>query len=101
MLTCEQCGLSHQGDFETPRLARLSREQQKFAELFLLSSGSLKEMAKLLEVSYPTIRNRLDQLIEDLEKERVKDEKRKQKILEDVEEGRITATKGARLIDAL
>lgn len=28
------------------------------------SSGSLKEMAKLLGLSYPTVRNRLDEIIE-------------------------------------
>ena len=34
---------------------------------FVLSSGSLKEMAKLYRVSYPTVRNRLDELIAQLQ----------------------------------
>lgn len=33
---------------------------------FVLSSGSLKEMALRYRVSYPTVRNRLDDLIERL-----------------------------------
>ena len=33
---------------------------------FVLSSGSLKEMALRYRVSYPTVRNRLDELIERL-----------------------------------
>jgi hypothetical protein len=31
---------------------------------FIKASGSLKEMAKLLGLSYPTVRNRLDEIIE-------------------------------------
>lgn len=36
------------------------------APAFILRSGSLKEMAKLYGVSYPTVRNRLDDLIANL-----------------------------------
>ncbi len=35
-----------------------------FIKRFVLSSGSLKEMAKQYEVTYPTVRLRLDKLIE-------------------------------------
>jgi hypothetical protein len=31
---------------------------------FIKASGSLKEMARLLRLSYPTVRNRLDDIIE-------------------------------------
>ena len=52
-----------QGDYLLPALSRLGSEDQQFALAFILSSGSLKEMAKLYGVSYPTVRNRLDDLI--------------------------------------
>ena len=51
------------GDFLLPALARLRSEDQQFALAFVLRSGSLKEMARLYGVSYPTVRNRLDELI--------------------------------------
>jgi len=35
-----------------------------FLKRFLLTSGSLKDLAKLYDVSYPTIRLRLDRLIQ-------------------------------------
>jgi len=100
-VTCEDCGFAHEGDFPTPRILRLSREEQKFVELFVSASGSLKEMSALLEVSYPTVRNRLDKLIERLAEEKQKDDKRKSQILEDIEKGKISAKQGMRMIDAL
>ena len=51
------------GDFLLPALSQLSSEDQQFALAFILRSGSLKEMARLYGVSYPTVRNRLDELI--------------------------------------
>ncbi len=100
-LTCGECALAVEGSMPTPALFRLSQEEQRFAELFLLASGSLKEMARQLEFSYPTIRNRLDQLIEHLETEKQKDKQRQEQILNDIEAGRISAKHGMRLIEGL
>ena len=44
-------------------LSALSPEDMQFLKRFLLSSGSLKELAQEYQVSYPTIRGRLDRLI--------------------------------------
>jgi len=44
----------------------MSPEDQLFILDFIKSSGSLKEMARLLRLSYPTVRNRLDEIIERL-----------------------------------
>lgn len=50
---------------EHPLLA-LEAEDQDFVMRFVLASGSLKEVARLYGVSYPTIRAKLDRLIERL-----------------------------------
>lgn len=42
----------------------LEKEDLEFIKKFVLNSGSLKEVAKLYEVSYPTVRLKLDRLIE-------------------------------------
>ena len=63
-LICEQCQTEIQGQYELPALARLSADDQSFILDFIKASGSLKEMAKLLKLSYPTVRNRLDEIIE-------------------------------------
>ena len=45
-------------------MTNLNDEDIAFIKRFVLSSGSLKEMANQYEVTYPTVRNRLDRLIE-------------------------------------
>lgn len=48
-------------------LSILDYEDIEFIKKFILTSGSLKEIAKLYEVSYPTVRLRLDKLIQKIE----------------------------------
>lgn len=45
-------------------IAALEDEDAAFIKKFVLASGSLKEMAGLYGVSYPTVRLRLDRLIQ-------------------------------------
>jgi hypothetical protein len=45
----------------------LEKEDLGFLKNFVLKSGSLKEIAKLYDVSYPTVRLRLDKLIQKIE----------------------------------
>ena len=40
------------------------KEDIEFIKKFVINSGSLKEVAKLYDVSYPTVRLKLDRLIE-------------------------------------
>lgn len=98
-LTCEDCRLGLEGEFATPRLARLDAEEQRFVELFVLASGSLKEMAELLKISYPTVRGRLDRLMARLKQEQERDEAYKRRILEEMEAGRILPKQGMRMIE--
>lgn len=45
-------------------LLNLEEEEIKFIKEFILSSGSLKDIAMIYDVSYPTVRLRLDRLID-------------------------------------
>ena len=45
-------------------IVNLEDEDVAFIKRFLLASGSLKEMAMQYEVTYPTVRLRLDKLIQ-------------------------------------
>jgi len=70
-LACEDCSTIVEGRFTLPLLARLTSDEQLFLINLVKCSGSLKDMARLYSVSYPTVRNRLDTLIsrvKDLEK---------------------------------
>jgi len=62
-LTCGVCQTQVSGDFPLPPLLNLSVEEQHFILQFLVNSGSLKEMANQMGKSYPTVRNKLDDLI--------------------------------------
>ena len=63
-LLCKNCHTEIQGAYDLPPLAQLSIDDQLFLLDFIKASGSLKDMAGLLKLSYPTIRNRLDEIIE-------------------------------------
>lgn len=67
-LSCAHCGTEVEGAYPLPELAALSPEDQSFVCEFVKASGSLKEMAVILKVSYPTVRNRLDDVIAKLTK---------------------------------
>ena len=65
-MSCPSCAISVEADFPAPRLARLPVEHQRFIEMFVLASGNLKAIAEQAGVSYPTVRSRLDKIIEAL-----------------------------------
>ncbi|MHA6528908.1 DUF2089 family protein [Paenibacillus sp. BAC0078] len=48
-------------------LLALEQEDVVFLKNFVLNSGSLKEISKLYAVSYPTVRLRLDKLIQKIQ----------------------------------
>ena len=55
------------GRFELPPLARLSSQDQVFIMVFVRSHGSIKEMERMFGVSYPTVKNRLNRISDQLE----------------------------------
>lgn len=59
-------GITIQGEFEPPPLARLSYEDQVFVSEFIRSHGSIKDMEKSFGVSYPTVKNRLNRIADQL-----------------------------------
>jgi hypothetical protein len=63
-LQCDSCDTTVSGMYNLPLLASLEDEDQIFIVDFIKSSGNLKIMAKNLGLSYPTVRNLLDKIIE-------------------------------------
>jgi hypothetical protein len=66
-----------EGLYLLPPLAALAPEEQDFILEFFKASGSLKDMARLLGVSYPTVRNRLDEIIRKLVQNETKSKEKK------------------------
>ncbi|MDN4028994.1 DUF2089 family protein [Chryseobacterium gambrini] len=67
-MKCNNCETTVSGNYELPLYLQLTREEQEFILSFFLSSGSIKEMAKQAGNSYPTMRNKMDDLIEKIKK---------------------------------
>ena len=65
-LRMAETGIALEGEFELPNLVRLAAEDQVFIAAFVRSHGSIKDMEKLFGVSYPTIKNRLNRIGEQL-----------------------------------
>lgn len=63
-LACPSCSTAVSGNFPLPVFLQLTADEQEFILKFFLTSGSIKEVAAQIGNSYPTVRNRLDDLIE-------------------------------------
>jgi hypothetical protein len=63
-LVCPHCETEVDGLFNLSVLSSLSPEDQAFIVDFVKVGGSLKEMSVNMKLSYPTIRNQLDEIIE-------------------------------------
>ena len=62
-LGCEKCGCTLEGGFKLDRLSRLPVEMRDFIVIFVQSRGNIREMEKYYNISYPTVRARLDEIV--------------------------------------
>ncbi len=65
-LACTSCEVMVKGSFIPSPLKVLSDKDEEFVLLFLQARGNLKEMERVLGVSYPTVRSRMEAIIEKL-----------------------------------
>lgn len=99
-LTAEQSGVVIRGKFEIPRYAKLKPDHAQFLEVFLRCRGILSSVEKELGLSYPTVRARLDAMLQALDLPPMKTESRQERttysngvandILSQLEAGSIT-----------
>ncbi|GAB6274513.1 MAG: hypothetical protein STSR0004_13760 [Peptococcaceae bacterium] len=102
-LSCHHCQTRIEGCFTACKFCRLPFEQQEFIEVFLKCRGNIKDVEKELGISYPTVRNRLDGVIQALGYKVQKQEEEEEKIfpreiLNTLEKGEISAQEAARLL---
>jgi len=102
-LHCAECDTAIEGRFAMCKFCYLSQEQREFVETFVRCRGNIKEVERELGVSYPTVRGRLDAVIEalgyavELEPAEKVDET-KRRVLESLNKGEISAEEALRLI---
>jgi hypothetical protein len=102
---CRDCDTTLEGRFVGGPFSQLTQEQLDFVETFIRCEGKISRMEDEINLSYPTIRNRLHEIIRALgyepgggeEPSGLSDEER-QRILEDLDAGRISAEKAMHLL---
>jgi hypothetical protein len=97
-MSCDHCKVAVSATFPMSRLGGLPIEHQRFIEMFVLAGGNLKEIAEQVGVSYPTIRSRLDKVIDVLRSEIAKTRQVKGNVLDAVGPSRGSAQEAAKLI---
>jgi hypothetical protein len=101
-LRCESCNTAVEGNFALDWTAQLSREQLAFVKVFVSARGKIKDVEQLLGVSYPTVVNRLDEVVARLvppaERPNEPETKRRLKILERLSAGEIALDEAERLL---
>ncbi|UCC85944.1 MAG: DUF2089 domain-containing protein [Anaerolineales bacterium] len=101
-LYCRHCDTALEGHFSLGRFYQLSPEQLRFVETFVSCQGKLNRVQDELSLSYPTVRNRLHDVIRALGYEVDEEEEApltagmRQTVLAALASGEITAEEAAR-----
>ncbi len=106
-LYCVACDTTIEGHFggEASPFTRLSPEQIQFALTFIRCEGRINRMEDELNLSYPTIRNRLIEVVRALGFEPSKDDQvikltpeERTRILDDLAQGKLTSEQANQLL---
>ncbi len=97
-MSCECGKLQVEGEVHLPPLARLTGAERQLAEELIVCGGNLKTLAEHFEITYPTLRKRLDGVIRKLEDERRKDHLTIESILAQMEKGELEMEEGIKRI---
>lgn len=97
-IQCNKCGIVIRGEFDLCKFCRLNQQQKYFVEVFIKNRGNIKEIEKELRISYPTVRNKLDDVISDLGHTVKKPSVNQKKILEKLKEGKISKEEALKLL---
>ena len=88
-LACEECHSQLHGTFALPSLAKLPRELQDVALVFLRYRGNFREVERELRISYPTVSKKLDAINLFLQAMGAREDSVKARILRQVESGEL------------
>jgi len=103
-LHCSSCDTSIEGRFMGGPFAHLTAEHLDFIVTFVRNEGKINRMEQELDLSYPTIRNRLHEVIRALGFEPGKDEfpevnaEKRNAVLEELNSGNISYDEAMRLL---
>ena len=107
-LQCPSCQTAIEGRFGLGRFQRLSPEHLAFLEVFIKNRGIIRNVEAELGLSYPTVRNRLDEVIRalgfevrddpELSRDSTEDTEKRRDVLERLKRGEVTAEQAIKLL---
>ena len=103
-LSCHECNTSIRGRWSLGVFGRLTADQQTFLRIFVRSRGNLSEVERSLGVSYPTVRAKLEEVIEALQEDAVAEAppvETRDEILKQIASGRLSVEDGLARIRSL
>lgn len=102
-LECEQSGVKIEGRFAPNEFAVLPQENLDFLRLYVKVRGNLKEVERILGLSYPTVRLRFERLLQALGYEEAASPptQDRSEVLDQLEKGEIDAEEAARRLKSL
>ena len=92
-------GVAVEGEFELPRVARMTAEDQVFVAAFVCCHGSIKQMERMFGVSYPTIKNRLNRIAEQLEFVQIDPRPSGSEVLEALAQGELSVAEAIKKLE--
>ncbi len=101
---CEACDTVIEGRFENSAFPGLTAGQIEFVKTFVRCEGKINRMEGELNLSYPTIRNRLHEIIRAMGYEPGKDDsmeisvEKRHSVLEDLDAGKISTEDAMRML---
>ena len=98
-IRCRKCETVIRGEFDLCKFCRLNEQQKHFAEVFIKNRGNIKEIEKELGISYPTVRNKLDEIIFALGHKVEKSTINQKEILEKLSKGEISKDEALKLLN--
>ena len=106
-LHCNHCQTELTGNFAPCKFCMLEEKHRQFIEVFLRCRGSIKEVERVMGISYPTVRNMMDQALAALgldekpETQKQNQDRARQEVLSRLAEGEIDADTAIGLLNEL
>jgi len=101
---CTNCDTTIVGNYPISSFFTLSSENLSFLEAFVKNRGNVKEMEREMDISYWSIRSKLDKIIEEMNSESIPQEaieNTRLDILARLRAGEIKADEAIQLLDEL
>lgn len=99
-MVCHKCDTHISGEFYVSRFTNLTKQQLEFVEVFIKCRGSIKEVEKELGISYPTVKNRLEDVATSMGfKTQQKQADKNREILESINKGEMSVKEAMKILD--